>query len=108
MMTFTSIEFWALFAASFLLLEAAHFWLQSKAFRATRKWTFLAFSLTFYGLASGKLLGVMLLSIVINHMLIRWLALRSSKAVVLLGVAFNVCLLGVFKYAYFIAGLFPE
>ena len=108
MMTFTSIEFWALFAASFLLLEAAHFWLQSKAFRATRKWTFLAFSLTFYGLASGKLLGVMLLSIVVNHMLIRWLALRSSKAVVFLGVAFNVCLLGVFKYAYFIAGLFPE
>ena len=108
MMAFTSLGFWALFAATFLAIEWAKKAADEARFLVWRKWLYLLFSLAFYGLASGKLLLVMLASIGTNHALARWMHRSRSRLAVVLAVTFNLVLLGTFKYAYFVAGLFPE
>ena len=95
----------ALFAATFLAIEWAKKATDEARFLVWRKWLYLLFSPAFYGLASGKLLVVMLASIGTNHALTHWMHRSRSRLAVALAVTFNVVLLGTFKYAYFVAGL---
>ncbi|AQA20013.1 hypothetical protein BST95_18945 [Halioglobus japonicus] len=61
----------------------------------------LAFSLIFYYWSSGLATLVLVASIVVNWLLGLWLGRSSSKAVLSIGVAFNLLVLGFFKYAFF-------
>ncbi|KZX59261.1 hypothetical protein A3709_15235 [Halioglobus sp. HI00S01] len=61
----------------------------------------LAFSLIFYYWSSGLATLVLVASIVVNWLLGLWLGRSSSKAVLSIGVAFNLLVLCFFKYAFF-------
>ena len=109
--TFTSWSFWAAFALVLLVLSGwnrvATQRLQSSA---VRKCLLLAFSLGFYFLVGGKLVGLLIGSILVNFTLtqILWKK-QGALRHVLLGVvvAFHLGVLGIFKYAYFIADSLP-
>ena len=110
-MTFTSWGFWAAFAAVFLVVSGWRAWLPTAWHRPwVRQAMLLTFSLGFYTLVGGKLVAVLLLSIALNHLLTRAIHASSGPSrtgVTAVAIAFNLGLLGVFKYAYFVANLWP-
>ena len=78
---------------------------------ALRKVLLLAFSLGFYVWVAGKLVVILLFSVWINHGLTRVLISttgRLRQLLVTLAVGFNVGLLGLFKYAYFVSDWWPN
>ena len=110
-MTFTSWGFWAAFAAVFLVVSGWRAWLPTAWHRPwVRQAMLLTFSLGFYTLVGGKLVAVLLLSIALNHLLAQAIHASSGfsrTGITTVAVAFNLGLLGVFKYAYFVADWWP-
>ena len=110
-MTFTSWGFWAAFAAVFLVVSGWRAWLPTAWHRPwVRQAMLLTFSLGFYTLVGGKLVAVLLLSISLNHLLAQAIHASSGSSrtgITTVAVAFNLGLLGVFKYAYFVADWWP-
>jgi alginate O-acetyltransferase complex protein AlgI len=78
------------------------------------KFFLLAASLAFYSFWSTKFLNLLLADIVINYCFLRCLSLpvfakneKSKKLFLFLGIAFNLCFLGFFKYYnFFVDSLF--
>ena len=110
-MTFTSWGFWAAFAAVFLVVSGWRAWLPTAWHRPwVRQAMLLTFSLGFYTLVGGKLVAVLLLSIALNHLLAQAIHASSGSSrtgITTVTIAFNLGLLGVFKYAYFVADWWP-
>ena len=110
--TFTHWMFWAAFAVLFVALSA---WqkLTSPKLQApgVRKALLLTFSLGFYWWVAGRLVLILLVSILINHILARGIAFSKGKqrwVVTSLAVGFNLLVLCTFKYAYFFADWWPN
>jgi D-alanyl-lipoteichoic acid acyltransferase DltB (MBOAT superfamily) len=80
---------------------------------AARLWL-LAASLTFYGWWSWSYLALLLLTMIFNWALGRLIQIAKqrnvahSHALLIVGVALNLALLGYFKYATFVAGSLAE
>lgn len=105
--TFTSLGFWAAFAAVFLLVAGVQArWANSTAKPALRKALLLAFSLGFYVWVAQHLVWVLVVSVLLNHVAaqaIHRMSGRMRSLCTAVGVALNVAMLATFKYAYFIA-----
>lgn len=72
---------------------------------ALRLWWLLAASFFFYGYWDPRLLPLLVGSILTN-LAVAWAFRRLQwGAIIVIGVAFNLVLLGVFKYADFLAGI---
>ena len=111
-MSFTSWEFWLLFACAFM----ASTWLngtdsklsEARAVRL-RSALLLAFSAGFYLLAAAPCAVILASSVLLNHglgKLIHKLLGPARAWTTALGVAFNVLGLAAFKYAFFIDDTF--
>ena len=111
-MSFTSWEFWLLFACAFM----ASTWLngtdsklsEARAVRL-RSGLLLAFSAGFYLLAAAPCAVILASSVLLNHglgKLIHKLLGPARAWTTALGVAFNVLGLAAFKYAFFIDDTF--
>ncbi|NNF17936.1 MAG: MBOAT family protein [Gammaproteobacteria bacterium] len=99
-MLFNSYEF--IFA--FLPITLAMFWvLRAKTGHGSAVLWLVLCSLFFYGWWKPIYLFLLLISIVVNYSLSRWLADTRSKTLLVLGVTFNLGLLGYFKYFNFFA-----
>jgi len=110
--TFTSWEFWSGFAALLMILSA---WKALATHRAARPWVrqtlLLTFSLAVYTWLAKEMVCVLIASILFNHGVATFMVRggkRQSKAWLVLGLAFNILLLATFKYAYFVADLWPS
>ena len=105
-MSFTSWEFWLLFACAFM----ASTWLHGSRskFAKThavqlRSGLLLAFSVGFYLLAAAPCAGILATSVLLNHGLGKLVPVGGpARLDDALGVAFNVLGLAAFKYAFFI------
>ena len=110
--TFTAWPFWVAFACVFMVMSIADQCMNARwRTPALRKVLLLAFSMGFYAWVAGKLVVILMLSVLINHGLTRSLAAtqgRWRQCLVASAVAFNVGLLGLFKYAYFVADWWPN
>ncbi len=90
------------FLLAFLPLTlAAYYALAGSA--AWRRWTMIAASLVFYGYWDWRLIPLLVGSVVANWLLSMLPPRLPLRAVVVLGVAANLLLLGVFKYVDFAA-----
>jgi len=89
-----------LFLFVFLPLCLAGYYLLARS-RAARGWWLLAASLLFYGYWDLRLLPLLVGSITVNWLFARFLGLSRRKATLLAGVALNLAVLGLFKYADF-------
>ena len=109
--TFTSWAFWAAFASVLLMLSGWKRLMPERWHRPElRQGLLLAFSLGFYALVGGQLVGLLVGSILVNHLLTQamWSQRGTLRHLLLgAGIAFHLGVLGVFKYAYFVADLFP-
>ena len=110
--TFTAWPFWVAFACVFMVMSIAGQCLGARwRTPALRKILLLAFSLGFYAWVAGKLVVILILSVLVNHGLTNALAAtrgRWRQCLTTTAVAFNVGLLGLFKYAYFVADWWPN
>ena len=111
-MSFTSWEFWLLFACAFMATTWLH-GSRSKFAKAhavrIRSGLLLAFSVGFYLLAAAPCAGILATSVLLNHglgKLIHKLQGPTRIWTTALGVAFNVSGLAAFKYAFFIDDTF--
>ncbi|MFG1392569.1 MBOAT family O-acyltransferase [Xanthobacter agilis] len=98
-MTFASIEFLFYFFPLFLVC-----YFSAKTIQ-TRNYIFLAFSLVFYAAGYTPHILILLFSVSVNFFLARAIDRRDGarrKRVLALGVAFNLILLGIFKYTGFL------
>lgn len=130
--SFTSWEFWVLFATALAAVQGGRAWWAQRTATAgagiegtdgaglavaagtvgpwVRPALLLTFSVAFYALAAGKLLAIMAAAILLNHAAAH--AVHRSEGLprrllLAVAVAFNVGLLATFKYAYFIADFVP-
>ncbi len=98
-MTFASIEFLFYFFPLFLV---SYF---SAKTITTRNYIFLAFSLVFYAAGYTPHMVILLFSVAVNFFLARKVDAREGharKQMLIVGVTFNLLLLGVFKYTGFL------
>lgn len=72
--------------------------------RAGREWLLIVASLIFYGYWEPRLLPLLAGSVAANWLFSRLFERRSHRAVVVFGIALNLGIIGVFKYADFFAG----
>ena len=97
-MLFNSFEFIGVFLPAVL----GGFYLLSRKGRTDLAIYFLAgASIVFYGWWSWKLVGLLTGSVLVNYLLGRILARHPQTVVLVLGIVFNLGLLGWFKYANF-------
>jgi alginate O-acetyltransferase complex protein AlgI len=100
-MLFPTIEFAIFFALVFPLT-----WLLNNH-NTAKKWFLVAVSYFFYAFFRADFTLILLASSVVNFCLALWLGGLSDgparKAVLWLGIAFNLCVLGAFKYYNFFA-----
>lgn len=89
-----------IFLVVFLPLCLAGYYVMARS-RAARGWWLLAASLFFYGYWDIRLLPLLAGSIAVNWLFARFLGLSRAKATLLAGVALNLAVLGLFKYADF-------
>ncbi len=94
-----------LFLLVFLPLALGAYYLSARS-RARREWLLIAASLVFYGYWDYRLVPLLVFSVVANW-LFSW-AFRGGRhrAIVILGIALNLAIIGVFKYADFFADSF--
>ncbi|MGB2229262.1 MAG: MBOAT family O-acyltransferase, partial [Flavobacteriales bacterium] len=111
-MSFTSWEFWLLFACAFMastwLHGARSKFAKTHAVRL-RSGLLLAFSAGFYLLAAAPCAGILATSVLLNHgfgKLIHKLQGPARTWTTALGVTLNVLGLAAFKYAFFIDDTF--
>ncbi|MCC7045821.1 MAG: MBOAT family protein [Alphaproteobacteria bacterium] len=88
------------FLLAFLPLTLAAYYALA-GWGAWRRWTTIAASLVFYGYWDWRLIPLLVGSVVANWLLSMLPPRLPLRAVVVLGVAANLLLLGVFKYADF-------
>ncbi len=91
------------FLLLFLPLTLAGYYLFAKH-RAQREWLLISASLFFYGYWDYRLLPLLVFSICANWLFARWIRAHDRKGVFVAGIALNLLLIGVFKYADFFAG----
>lgn len=72
--------------------------------RAMREWTLVAVSFFFYGYWDFRLVPLLAVSIAANWILARTIRGAGSRSAFIAGVALNLAIIGVFKYADFFAG----
>ena len=72
--------------------------------RPAREWLLIAASLIFYGYWDFRLVPLLVGSIIANWLFALCFRGTSHKAIVILGVALNLFIIGVFKYTDFFAG----
>jgi alginate O-acetyltransferase complex protein AlgI len=104
-MLFNSYEFLLLFLPVTAILY------QVLACNTQQKWPLQAFmslaSLVFIAVGSLVSLALLLVSLAANYGLLRWLAATDGgwprRRIMIAAVSFNLCFLGVFKYADFLA-----
>ena len=70
--------------------------------RAQRQWVLVAASLAFYGAWDARFVPALVGLTLANWLIVRWWARRQRQAVLGLGIALNLLVLGVCKYADFI------
>ena len=92
-----------LFLLAFLPLTLVAYYVLSKS-RAQREWLLIAASIVFYGYWEYRLVPLLAGSIIANWFLAGLFREAGSKSILILGVALNLALIGVFKYADFFAG----
>ncbi|MFG1299162.1 MBOAT family O-acyltransferase [Xanthobacter sp. V3C-3] len=98
-MTFASIEFLFYFFPLFLV---SYF---SAKTITTRNYIFLAFSLVFYAAGYTPHIAILLVSVAVNFLIARAIDAREGagrQRLLVVGVTFNLLLLGVFKYTGFL------
>lgn len=111
-MSFTSWEFWLLFACAFMAstwLNGANSKLSDASAVRLRSSLLLAFSIGFYLLAAAPCAAILATSVLLNHGLGKLIHRQHGPArdwTTGLGVAFNVLGLAAFKYAFFIDDTF--
>ena len=95
------------FLVYFLPLTLAVFYLLPARWRTTRKLWLIAASFVFYGYWKIEYVPLLAGSILVNYGLAEWIlrAGRRARAVLVLGVALNLLLLGYFKYTNFVVGV---
>ena len=110
--TFTTLNFWMAFAALFMVIaliqQFGHSWTRHAAIR---KGLLVVFSLALYFWIAQHLIWVLMISIFVNHAAA--IGIHKSegfgrKLLTGVGLAFNIFMLGFFKYSYFIAELIPH
>ena len=94
------------FLVYFLPLTLAVFYLLPARWRIARKLWLIAASFVFYGYWKVEYVPLLAGSILVNYGLAEWIlrAGRRAKAVLTLGIALNLLLLGYFKYTNFVVG----
>ncbi len=109
--TFTTWEFWAAFAGVFLTVAGVRQILPSSAQDPNlRKGMLLVFSLGLYAIAARHLTWILVASVAVNHVLAMAIHRQSGvmrTSLTALAIVLNVAGLATFKYAYFVADLFP-
>ena len=90
-----------IFLLIFLPLVLIVYW-RLAAHRRARVWILIVASLVFYGYWDLRLLPLLVVSVTVNWVFAR--IFRKRPLVVPLGVGLNLLILGVFKYADFMAG----
>ena len=103
-MLFHAYEFIFLFLP---ISVAGFYFLISRRTRAAMAWLILC-SLFFYGCWNPAYLPLILVSCFINYVFGRKLQQTPSRLILTLGVGFNLALLGYFKYAVFVSGVFAD
>lgn len=98
-MLFNSPEFIFLFLP---IVFIGYFFLNAKAPQYISRAWLAACSLFFYTVWDVRYLPLILLSIVINYVIGRLLILHKQKALLVIGITFNLALLGFFKYLDFV------
>jgi D-alanyl-lipoteichoic acid acyltransferase DltB (MBOAT superfamily) len=95
----------AVFIFAFLPLTLAGFFVlgMNGRHRAAVVWLCLA-SLVFYSWWSIANLPILLVSITVNFLIGRAISRHRAKALLVVGIAFNLVLLGYYKYAGFLVG----
>ncbi|MEL6363430.1 MAG: MBOAT family O-acyltransferase [Pseudomonadota bacterium] len=95
------------FIGAFLPLCLLVYYATGKAagFGPVQKAILVLFSLFFYGFWKPIYLGLLFASLVVNYGAFKWMraAPDRGRTIMVLGIAFNLCLLGYFKYAGFFA-----
>ena len=92
-----------IFLLLFLPLTLAAYYLFAQQ-RAWREWLLIGASLFFYGYWDYRLLPLLVFSIVANWFFANWIEAHGRRAVFVAGIALNLFVIGVFKYADFFAG----
>lgn len=72
--------------------------------RAQREWLLIAASVFFYGYWDYRLVPLLVGSIIANWLLARAISRKGARTGLLLGIALNLLIIGIFKYADFFAG----
>ena len=110
--TFTAWHFWLAFATAFMAMSIVGRHVRGRWHAPSmRKVLLLAFSVGFYAWVAGKLVFILMASVLANHTLtsiVNTTVGRLRQAIVATAVTFNVALLAVFKYAYFVADWWPN
>ncbi|MGM0534465.1 MAG: MBOAT family O-acyltransferase [Pseudomonadota bacterium] len=100
-MVFSSYSFLLIFLPLVLMLYALQ--VHDRISSALLMRGLIVASLTFYALWDWHYLPVLVASVVVNHALGQRMTASRNRAWLVLGVAFNLCLLGWFKYRLFVA-----
>ena len=103
-MLFHAYEFIFLFLP---ISVAGFYFLVSRRIRAAMAWLILC-SLFFYGWWNPAYLPLILGSCFVNYGFGRKLQNTPSRLILTLGIGFNLALLGYFKYAVFVSGVFAD
>ena len=101
-MVFSSVPF----IFYYLPLLLALYYIVPARFRVARNLVLLIASLLFYAWGEGKYIIVMLISIGLNHYFGRRLSVSNTRTNLAVGISLNLFILGFYKYAGFISGLF--
>jgi alginate O-acetyltransferase complex protein AlgI len=100
-MLFNSYPFLLVFLPAALALQA----LVERFWSRARLQSLLALSFVFYGYWDWRFVPLMAASILVNFVIVRIFAARHPPFLIAAAIAFNLAVLGVFKYAGFFAAL---
>ena len=115
-MVFSDLFFLYVFLPSFALLYLLGTWIDKSAAKGgqlscrARNTVLVAFSFIFYAWGEPVYVFLMLVCVIINFFIGRSIDHQDKyrKAMLALGVACNLCILGIFKYAGKRVGIIPR
>lgn len=111
-MVFSDLFFLFVFLPAFLLSYLAATWADRKWFQGegansnrTKNWVLVCFSLIFYAWGEPVYVFLMLFCVLVNFLVGLGIdgSERYRKAVLVIGLILNICILGTFKYTGFLA-----